>query len=108
MSYIKNMNNPLINFKDILEDGILTFDKKEIIRSENHSRLYILAKNALRILDNDSSKKAIDLFSDILDLYPKDLRLGIMKEIKSDVNKELYNRILDNDKFIDAFFNIYS
>ena len=31
-----------------------------------------------------------------------------MKEIKSDVNKELYNRILDNDKFIDAFFNIYS
>ena len=30
-----------------------------------------------------------------------------MKEIKSDVNKELYNRILDNDKFIDAFFNIY-
>lgn len=108
MSYIKNINNPLINFKDILEDGILTFDKKEIIRSENHSRLYILAKNALRILDNDSSKKAIDIFSDILDLYPKDLRLGIMKEIKSDVNKELYNRILDNDKFIDAFFNIYS
>ena len=108
MSYIKNMNSPLINFKDILEDGILTFDKKEIIRSENHSRLYILAKNALRILDNDSSKKAIDLFSDILDLYPKDLRLGIMREIKSDVNKELYNRILDNDKFINAFFNIYS
>lgn len=108
MVYIKNIKNPLISFKEILEDGILTFDQKEIIRSENHSRLYILAKNALSVLESNNDEKAIDIFSDILDVYPKDLRLGIMKEIKSDTNKELYNKILDNDKFLETFFNIYS
>lgn len=108
IGYIKSIKNPLISFKEILEEGILTFDKKEIIRNENHSRLYILAKNALNTLENNNDEKAIDIFSDILDAYPKDLRLGIMKEIKSDTNKELYNKILDNDKFLETFFNIYS
>lgn len=108
ISYIKTIKNPLISFKEILEDGVLTFDVKEIIQNENHSRLYILAKNALNVLENDRSKKAIDVFSDILNLYPKDLRLGIMKEIKSDADEKLYNEILDNDKFLEAFFNIYN
>lgn len=108
IAYIKNIKNPLISFKEILKCGILTFDTKEIIRNENHSRLYILAKNALSTLENNSDEKSIDIFSDILDVYPKDLRLGIMKEIKSDINKDLYYKILDNDKFLETFFNIYS
>jgi len=39
--------------------------------------------------------------------YPKDLRLGIMKEIKGDVKEETYTDLLYEDMFLDSFFSIY-
>lgn len=107
ISYVKSIKKPLVNFKEIIKDGVLTFDTKEIIKNENHSRLYILAKNALNVLEDSNNEEIINIFSEILNLYPRDLRLGIMKEIKIDASKELYSKILDNDKFLEAFFNIY-
>ena len=50
------------------------------------------------------SEKNLNLFSEFLNIYPRDLRLGIMKEIKRDYKGGLYEKLLDNDKFIDAFF----
>lgn len=47
------------------------------------------------------------LFSEFLNLYPRDLRLGIMKEIKRDYKDKLYEELLDNDEFLEAFFNIF-
>ena len=39
--------------------------------------------------------------------YPKDLRLGVMKDIKEDYNNGLYKELLKQDTFIEAFFDIY-
>lgn len=107
INYIKNIKNPLIKPEDLFSYMILPMEVKEEIRGESHSRLYILAKNSLRYLSENNNEVNRKLFSDLLTCYPKDLRLGIMKEIKGDVKEEVYVNLLHEDMFLDAFFSIY-
>ena len=107
INYIKNIKNPLIKPEDLFAYMILPMEIKEEIRGESHSRLYILAKNSLRYLSENNNEINRKLFSDLLTCYPKDLRLGIMKEIKGDVKEEVYVDLLHEDMFLDAFFSIY-
>lgn len=106
-TFLMNLQKPLIKAEDIFEDEVLSFDLKEKIENENHSRLYILAKNALRVLEKSITQKNLRLFSELLDLYPRDLRLGIMKEIKRDYKDGVYRELLNTDEFIETFFNIF-
>jgi MoxR-like ATPase len=110
INFINSLKTPLITAKDIFEDDVLSFEIKERIKNESHSRLYIIAKNCLEFLQgiSDSRKNKLSVFSELLKVYPKDLRLGIMKEIKSDYYSDgLYEEVLDNDDFLEAFFDIY-
>ncbi|NSA19355.1 hypothetical protein FHU25_003420, partial [Clostridium saccharobutylicum] len=106
-NFLINLKKPLIKVQDIFTNEILSFELKEKIEKENHSRLYILIKNALKYLEEIPTEKNINLFSELLNLYPRDLRLGIMKEIKRDYKDKIYENLLDNDMFLDAFFNIF-
>ncbi|MGN0144005.1 MAG: AAA family ATPase [Clostridium sp.] len=106
-SFLINLKKPLIKAEELFENDILEFDLKEKIQKENHSRLYILIKNAIEYIKNNESERNLNLFSEVLDLYPRDLRLGVMKEIKRDYRDSIYEKLLDNDKFIEAFFNIF-
>ncbi|MGN0027408.1 MAG: MoxR family ATPase, partial [Clostridium sp.] len=107
INYIKNIKNPLIKPEDLFSYLILPVEIKEEIRGESHSRLYILAKNSIRYLNENNSEVNRKLFADLLTSYPKDLRLGIMKEIKGDVKEETYTDLLYEDMFLDSFFSIY-
>ena len=107
INYIKNIKNPLIKPEDLFSYIILPIELKDEIRKESHSRLYILAKNSLRYLEENNTENNRKLFGDLLTCYPRDLRLGIMKEVKSDSSKVLYNDLLNEDTFLDAFFNIF-
>lgn len=106
-NFLMNLQKPLIQVEDIFANEILSFDLKEKVSNENHSRLYILVKNCLKFLESEPVEKNLSLFSELLDLYPRDLRLGIMKEIKRDYKNELYEKLLDNDNFLETFFNIF-
>lgn len=106
-NFLINLKTPLINIEDVFNSEILSFDLKEKIEKENHSRLYILAKNSLRYLEHMPIEKNLILFSELLNLYPRDLRLGIMKEIKRDYNEGIYKELLENEEFLEAFFNIF-
>nr|WP_277956575.1 AAA family ATPase [Clostridium perfringens] len=109
IAYISNLNKPIISNEEIFESDVLGFNIRERIMSENHSRMYIIAKSALYYLEGlKDYNKELEVFSDLLSCYPKDLRLGIMKEIKSDHSEELYRNLLNEDKFLEAFFEIYS
>lgn len=109
ISYIKNSKNPLLRPKSIFSYEILPYDVKEIIAKESHSRLYILAKSCMAYLDELKNRNnELLVFCQLIKEYPRDLRLGVMKEIKSEVSKELYDELLNEDAFIDAFFDIYS
>jgi hypothetical protein len=67
-----------------------------------------VAKNSLRYLESMPIEKNLKLFSELLNLYPRDLRLGIMKEIKRDYTDTTYNKLLETEEFLDAFFNIFN
>lgn len=107
INYIKNTKRPLIKAKELFSYNVLPIELKEEIQKESHSKLYILAKNCLSYLEENKNNKDIKLFGDLLMVYPRDLRLGIMKEIRSDESKELYKLLLNEDTFLEAFFNIY-
>ena len=106
-NFLVHLDKPLIKVEEIFENEILSADIKDRINKENHSRLYILAKNSLKYLEDNKSEKNAELFGQLLDCYPKDLRLGIMKEVKKDCKETVYEILLDNDMFLDAFFNIF-
>lgn len=106
-NFIINLKKPLIKVEDIFNNEILNSELKEKIEGENHSRLYILSKNLLKYLESKPIDRNLRLFSEVLNLYPRDLRLGIMKEIKRDYNGKLYEKLLDNDAFLKAFFDIF-
>lgn len=106
-NFLSNMKKPLIDVEKLFSYEILPIEFKDEIKKESHSRLYILAKNSLNYLEENSYDRNIQLFSKLLILYPKDLRLGIMKEIKRDYSKELYEKLLECDEFLNAFFEIY-
>lgn len=106
-NFIINQRKPLIKVKEIFENDILGVELKEKINKENHSRLYILCKNCLKYLEQNINERNINLFSNFINLYPRDLRLGIMKEIKRDYKNKLYQDLLDNENFLEAFFNIF-
>lgn len=108
ISFIKNVKEPLLKSEEVFGQDVLTYEVKERIAKESHSRLYIMVKNALNYLEEKINReKSLEVFADFFKEYPKDLRLGIMKEIKSDHSKELYEELLNCDNFIDAFFEIY-
>lgn len=107
-NFIKENRKPLINPKDVFKLDSLPVDLKERILKESNSRLYILGRRAINYInDLEEYKNEFNIFGEILKLYPRDLRLGIMKEIKEDCPKEIYEKLLDSDEFIDAFFDIY-
>ena len=54
-----------------------------------------------------SIEKNVVLFSELLGIYPRDLRLGIMKEIKRDYKDGIYKHLLDTEEFLEAFFNVF-
>lgn len=107
-SFLINLKKPLISIEDIFSNEILDFELKEKIQKESHSRLYILAKNSLRYLENRPIERNLELFSELLNIYPRDLRLGIMKEIKRDYKAKIYEKLLDKDEFLEAFFSIFN
>lgn len=106
-NYISNMKKPLISMEDLFSYEVLPVELKDDLLNESHSRLYILAKNCLNYLSDNMKDTNIEVFSNLLMVYPRDLRLGIMKEIKKDYSADLYEKLLDCDEFIDSFFNIY-
>lgn len=106
-SYISNIKKPLIDVEKLFSYEVLPVDLKEQIIKESHSRLYILAKNSLNYIEENLTRKNLAMFSEVLKVFPRDLRLGIMKEIKIDYSEKLYNELLDCDEFLEAFFDIY-
>lgn len=108
ISFIKNKKKPMIKVDELFKNEVINSALRERIENENNSILYILAKASLNYLESlKEFSYELNVFSELLKYYPRDLRLGIMKEIKGEYSKTLYNRLLDEDEFLEAFFMIY-
>ena len=59
------------------------------------------------IENNDDSSYYINRFVKFLKVYPIDLMVGIMKDIKNSYTK-VYQRAIENEEFVESYFESYS
>ncbi len=57
--------------------------------------------------NDDISENNINRFIEFLKLYPVDLMVGIMKDIKSNYIN-VYNKAIENEEFVELYFESYS
>lgn len=112
VSFIESDSSSLISFEDIFSGDSLDESVIERIKNESHTRLYISAMNILKALelnmkDEDEAKYYIARLVEFLKVYPIDLMVGIMKDIKNSYS-EVYKRAIENEEFVEAYFESYS
>ena len=113
MSFIESNYKPLVSYEDVFSKEVLGEAVIKQIKNESHTRLYISAINILKILDkniainSDDSKYYVTRLISFLKLYPIDLMIGIMKDIKRSFN-EVYKHAIENDEFIELYFESYN
>lgn len=104
---------PLLQFDDVFEEGVVIKEFADRIQKESHSRLYLSAKNILRALDSylQRDNSEIEFYINRLVLflkeYPIDLRIGIMKDIKSNY-LHVYQYAIDSEEFVNLYFDTYN
>ena len=104
---------PLISYEDVFSCETLSSSVIEKVKSESHTRLYLSAMNILKTLesnlknDDNISENYINRFIEFLKLYPVDLMVGIMKDIKSNYIN-IYSKAIENEEFVELYFESYS
>lgn len=112
IGFIESDHKPLLSYEDVF-GASMTDAVIEQLRSESHTRLYLVARNILKTLEAKLPQAASNIDSDItrliefLKLYPVDLRVGIMKDIKSSFRK-VYQYAIENEAFVELYFESYS
>jgi 2-phosphoglycerate kinase len=111
ISFVEADYRPLISYEDVFSGDSLEESVIEKVKSESHTRLYLSAKNILKNLEehinNYNPTHSIDRLIEFLKIYPVDLMLGIMKDIKNSYT-EVYKHAIENETFVEAFFESYS
>ena len=112
ISFIESDYSPLISYEDVFCGDTLSESVIERVKNESHTRLYLAAMNILRNLEsnikseNYESSYYISRFIQFLKVYPIDLMVGIMKEIKNSY-KKVYEKAIENEEFVEAYFESY-
>ena len=112
MSFVESDYRPLISYEDVFSGHFLPESLRENVKKESHTRLYLAAKNILKRLeaaifnDRDDSGFYVDRLIEFLNLYPVDLKIGIMKDIKNSY-PEVYKPAIENEGFIESYFESY-
>jgi len=113
ISFIESDYSPLISYEDIFTEDPLTKATIEKVKSETHTRLYISAKNILKNLEANIEKQDqesnyyINRVIELLKIYPVDLRVGIMKDIKNNYTK-VYKQAIENEAFVELYFEAFA
>ena len=108
MAFVEEDNKPLISYEEVFDCSSLSQETIARIKNESHTRLYLVAKNIINILNK---KELIDSdikrFVEFLELYPVDLGIGIMQDIKES-NNIFYKLCLENESFVEMYFKAYN
>lgn len=113
VSFIESNHEALISFEKVFCGNYIDQEVIEIIKKETHTRLYLTTINILKILESNifsfekESSFYINRFVKFLKLYPIDLMVGIMKDMKNNY-PVTYKLALEDQEFVDAYFEAYS
>lgn len=109
ISFIESDHKPLVSFNDIFKEDI-SDETKDKIKNETHTRLYLSAINILTILEKkiefENKEFYINRLIEFIKMYPVDLMVGIMKEMKLSY-KKVYENAINNDNFVNLYFENY-
>ncbi len=113
VSFVEADHGALISYEDVFAGDSLPEAVVRRVKSESHTRLYLAAKNILINLeakiknDNRDPKHHIARLVEFLKIYPVDLMIGIMKDIKNSY-AEVYKHAIENEAFVESYFESYS
>lgn len=113
ISFVESDHSPLISYEDVFSGSNLNENVVEKIKNESHTRLYLSAMNILRALelnvknDNFDSAFYTNRLVEFLKVYPVDLMIGIMKDMKNNYS-EVYKKAIENEEFVEAYLESYS
>ncbi|AJP12802.1 TPA: ATP-binding protein [Clostridioides difficile] len=113
ISFIESNFEPLISYEDVFLGESIDESIVERVKNESHTRLYLSAMNILKDLElnikNDKyeSNHYINRFIEFLKMYPVDLMIGIMKDIRNSYI-EVYKKAIENEEFVKSYFESYS
>ena len=110
VSFIESDYSALISYEDVFSGIALSESVIEKVKHESHTRLYLSAKNILKNLEaniqNGDSNYCVDRLIAFLKIYPVDLTIGIMKDIKNSY-PEVYKQAIENEAFVESYFESY-
>lgn len=112
VSFIESDYKPLISYEDVFRGDSIEDTIIERVKSESHTRLYLSAKNILKTLEDNVKNSDFDTefyikrLIELLKVYPADLRIGLMKDIRNSYT-EVYKRAIENEAFVEAYFESY-
>jgi MoxR-like ATPases len=112
ISFVESDYSSLISYKDVFSGDSLRESIIERVKKESHTRLYLSAKNILKNLesnmkyDTGNSSYYIDRLIEFLKIYPVDLMIGVMKDIKNSYT-EIYKHAIENEAFVESYFESY-
>lgn len=106
VNFIESDQEPLITFDDVLaavqKPGAI-MSMAEQVKSESPTRLYVAAKNMLHRLNRNSNAEEVHHFIEFLTLYPGDLRVAVMKDLRNTYER-VFAYAIEDDLFLDTFF----
>ncbi len=112
INFVEADLKPLISYEDIFTEASLPEAILERVHNESHTRLYISARNMLKTLEakissrNNEANSYINRLIELLRIYPVDLRVGIMKEIRNSYH-EVYKLAIEEEAFVELYFAAY-
>lgn len=112
INFVEADYSPIISYEEVFKDDELSQFLKERIKKESHTRLYITAKNILKtmeaniVLDTYDRDRSIRILIEMLRIYPVDLRIGIMKDIRNSY-LQIYKYAIENEAFVELYFESY-
>lgn len=108
LTFIEENHKPLISYEEVFDTEELSQEVGKNIKIETHTRLYLIAKNILHTLENKEILNSdIKRFVEFIGIYPVDLKIGIMQDIKES-HKNVYKLCLDNEAFVEMYFKAYN
>lgn len=112
--FLESDNTALISPEEVFEKANLSEEIKMKISKESHTRLYLTANNMINYInrkiqeaEGEDVSKVINRFVEFLNLYPIDLMIGIMQDMRES-QKKIYNFVLKNEDFVEAYFAAYT
>jgi ABC-type oligopeptide transport system ATPase subunit len=113
ISFVESDYSPLLSYEDVFSGNSLHASVVEKVKSESHTRLYLSAKNILKNLEANINNGDYDTnyyigrLIEFLKIYPVDLMIGIIKDIKNSY-AEVYKYAIENEAFVESYFEAYS